>query len=118
MTLLYARQDASLPLLHYRREGMFIMSIIMVNVIPPDHVDDVPVVEPNQHDDVPIIPEPVLVDEDDDLEEEEFKEEEEPQEKEDMDIDDEENDNEPELTFPYEEADPLNPPPPASDCKA
>ncbi|GJU97437.1 hypothetical protein Tco_1326708 [Tanacetum coccineum] len=30
--------------------------IIMVNVIPPDHVDDVPVVEPNQHDDVPIVP--------------------------------------------------------------
>ncbi|GKF18586.1 hypothetical protein Tco_0063504, partial [Tanacetum coccineum] len=27
----------------------------MVNVIPPDHVDDVPVVEPNQHDDVPIV---------------------------------------------------------------
>ncbi|GJW94946.1 putative reverse transcriptase domain-containing protein [Tanacetum coccineum] len=32
--------------------------IIMVNVIPPDHVDDVPVVELNQHDDVPIVPEP------------------------------------------------------------
>ncbi|GKA84903.1 hypothetical protein Tco_0806557 [Tanacetum coccineum] len=29
--------------------------IIMVNVIPPDHVDDVPVVEPNQHDDVPVV---------------------------------------------------------------
>nr|GEW75776.1 hypothetical protein [Tanacetum cinerariifolium] len=27
--------------------------IIMVNVIPPDHVDEVPVVERNQHDDVP-----------------------------------------------------------------
>ncbi|GJZ69281.1 putative reverse transcriptase domain-containing protein [Tanacetum coccineum] len=34
--------------------------IIMVNVIPPDHVDDVPVVEPNQHDDVPVVPEPVF----------------------------------------------------------
>ncbi|GJS66005.1 putative reverse transcriptase domain-containing protein [Tanacetum coccineum] len=34
-----------------------------------------------------------------------------------MDIDDEEDDNEPELTFPYEEADPLNPPQPASDSK-
>nr|GEV28804.1 hypothetical protein [Tanacetum cinerariifolium] len=45
--------------------------IIMVNVIPPDHVDDVPVVEPNQHDDVPIVPEPVLVDEDEDPKEEE-----------------------------------------------
>nr|GEU96112.1 putative reverse transcriptase domain-containing protein [Tanacetum cinerariifolium] len=36
--------------------------IIMVNVIPPDHVDDVPIVEPNQHDDVPIVLEPILVD--------------------------------------------------------
>nr|GEW75373.1 putative reverse transcriptase domain-containing protein [Tanacetum cinerariifolium] len=34
----------------------------MVNVIPPDHVDDVPIVEPNQHDDVPIVLEPILVD--------------------------------------------------------
>ncbi|GJS45270.1 hypothetical protein Tco_0595391 [Tanacetum coccineum] len=83
--------------------------IIMANVIPPDHVDDLPVVEPNQPDVVPVIPEPVLVDEDEDPKEEEFKEEEEPQEEEDMDIDDEEDENEPELTFPYEEADPLNP---------
>ncbi|GKB46241.1 hypothetical protein Tco_0896994 [Tanacetum coccineum] len=52
--------------------------IIMVNVIPPDHVDDVPVVEPNQHNDVPIVPEPVLEDEDDDLEEEEYEEKEDP----------------------------------------
>ncbi|GJS97501.1 hypothetical protein Tco_0804469 [Tanacetum coccineum] len=49
--------------------------IIMVNVIPPDHVDDVPVVEPNQHDDVPDVPDPVLVDEGEDPEEEEFEEE-------------------------------------------
>ncbi|GJX91911.1 hypothetical protein Tco_0345237 [Tanacetum coccineum] len=55
--------------------------IITVNVIPPDHVDDVPVVEPNQHDDVPVVPEPVLVDEDEDPEEDEFEEEEDPQEK-------------------------------------
>ncbi|GKA41651.1 hypothetical protein Tco_0734311 [Tanacetum coccineum] len=55
---------------------------------------------------------------DEDPEEEEFKEEEEPQEEEDdMDIDDEEDENEPELMFPYEEADPLNPPPPASDLE-
>nr|GFA88204.1 hypothetical protein [Tanacetum cinerariifolium] len=40
--------------------------IIMVKVIPLDHVDNVTVVEPNQHDDVPVIPEPVLVDEDED----------------------------------------------------
>ncbi|GKA07373.1 hypothetical protein Tco_0686597, partial [Tanacetum coccineum] len=46
--------------------------IIMVNVIPPHHVDDVPVIEPNQHDDVPIVPGPVLEDEDEDPEEEEF----------------------------------------------
>ncbi|GJV85959.1 hypothetical protein Tco_1525857 [Tanacetum coccineum] len=50
--------------------------IIMVNVIPPDHVDDLPIVEPNQHDNVPVVPEPVLGDEDEDPEEE-------PQEKED-----------------------------------
>nr|GEV85159.1 reverse transcriptase domain-containing protein [Tanacetum cinerariifolium] len=55
----------------------------MVNVIPPDHVDDVPVVEPNQHDDVSVVLEPVLVDEDEDPKEEEFKEEEEPQEEDD-----------------------------------
>ncbi|GKC15382.1 hypothetical protein Tco_1012164 [Tanacetum coccineum] len=48
----------------------------MVNVIPPDHVDDLPIVEPNQHDNVPVVPEPVLGDEDEDPEEE-------PQEKED-----------------------------------
>nr|GEV89667.1 hypothetical protein [Tanacetum cinerariifolium] len=55
----------------------------MVNVIPPDHVDDVPVVEPNQHDDVHVVPEAVLVDEDEDPKEEEFEEEEQPQEEED-----------------------------------
>ncbi|GKA45599.1 hypothetical protein Tco_0738395 [Tanacetum coccineum] len=49
-------------------------NIIMVNVITPDHVDDVPVVEPNQHDDVPVVPEPILVDEDEDPKEEEFEE--------------------------------------------
>ncbi|GJR40052.1 hypothetical protein Tco_1215736 [Tanacetum coccineum] len=54
--------------------------IIMENVIPPNHVDDLLIVEPNQPDDVPVIPEPVLVDDDEDPEEEKFKEEEEPQE--------------------------------------
>nr|GFA61406.1 hypothetical protein [Tanacetum cinerariifolium] len=34
-----------------------------------------------------------------------------------MDIDDKEDENEPELTSPYEEADPLNPPPPAFDSE-
>ncbi|GJW25687.1 hypothetical protein Tco_0039498 [Tanacetum coccineum] len=93
--------------------------IIMVNIIPPDHVDDVPVVEPNQHNDVPVVPEPVLLDEDEDPEEEdEFKEEEDPQEEEDdMEVDIEEDDNEPELTYPYEEVDPLNPPSPASESE-
>ncbi|GJY27745.1 hypothetical protein Tco_0403512 [Tanacetum coccineum] len=83
--------------------------------MPPDHVDDLPVVEPNQHDDVLAIPEPVLVDEDEDPKEEEFEEEEEPQEEEDgMEVDIEEDVNEPKLKYPYEEVDPLNPPPAAS----
>ncbi|GJX77409.1 hypothetical protein Tco_0324220 [Tanacetum coccineum] len=51
--------------------------LIMENVIPLDHVDDVPVVEPNQPDAIPVILEPVLVDEDEDPEKEEFEEEEE-----------------------------------------
>ncbi|GJX06651.1 putative reverse transcriptase domain-containing protein [Tanacetum coccineum] len=63
-------------------KGMSRLKIIMLNVIPPNHMDDVLVVEPNQHDDVPVVPEPVLEDEDEDPKEEEFKEEEEPQEEE------------------------------------
>ncbi|GJW88996.1 hypothetical protein Tco_0164336 [Tanacetum coccineum] len=55
-------------------------NIIMVNEIPPYHVNDVLVVEPHQHDDVPVVPEPVLGDEDEDPEEDEFEEEEDPQE--------------------------------------
>ncbi|GJU45965.1 hypothetical protein Tco_1203231 [Tanacetum coccineum] len=92
--------------------------IIMVNVIPPDHVDDVPVVEPNQHDDVPVVPKPVLVDKDEDPEEDEFNEEEDPQEEDDdMEVAIEEDENEPELTYPYKEVDPLNPPPSASESE-
>ncbi|GJU27286.1 putative reverse transcriptase domain-containing protein [Tanacetum coccineum] len=68
----------------------------MVNEIPPDHVDDVPVVETNQHDDVLVVPEPIIEDEDEDPKEDEFEEEEDPQEEED-DM----------------EVDHLNPPPPA-----
>ncbi|GJX94440.1 putative reverse transcriptase domain-containing protein [Tanacetum coccineum] len=67
-------------------EGNDGVEIIMANVIPPDHVDDLPVVEPNQPDVVPVIPEPVLVDEDEDPKEEEFEEEEEPQEEEDISL--------------------------------
>ncbi|GJS40375.1 hypothetical protein Tco_0565418 [Tanacetum coccineum] len=90
----------------------------MANLIPPDHVDDLHVVEPNQPDDVPATPELVLVDEDEDPEEEEFEEEEEPQEEEDdMEVDIKEDENEPELTFSYEEADPLNLSPLASDSE-
>ncbi|GJU09817.1 hypothetical protein Tco_1132213 [Tanacetum coccineum] len=90
----------------------------MANEIPPDHVDDLPVVEPNQPDVVPVIPEPVLVDEDEDPKEEEFEEEEEPQEEDDMGLDiGEEDENKPELTFPYEEKDPFKPWPPASDSQ-
>ncbi|GKB87587.1 putative reverse transcriptase domain-containing protein, partial [Tanacetum coccineum] len=92
--------------------------IIMVNVIPADHDHDVPVVEPNQHVDAPVVLEPVLKDEDEDPKEDEFEEEEDPQEDEDdMEIDIEEDENEPELTYPYEEVDPLNPPPPASESE-
>ncbi|GKB19498.1 hypothetical protein Tco_0853421, partial [Tanacetum coccineum] len=83
--------------------------IIIVNEIPPDHVDDIPGVEANQHDDAP---EPVLVDEDEDPKEDEFEEEEDPQEEEDdMEVDIEEDENDPELTYPYKEMDPLNPSP-------
>ncbi|GJV88253.1 putative reverse transcriptase domain-containing protein [Tanacetum coccineum] len=59
----------------------------------------------------------LVVDEDEDPEEEEFKEEEEPQEEDDMEVDIEEDKNELDLAYPYEEVDPLNPPPPASDSK-
>nr|GEU62750.1 hypothetical protein [Tanacetum cinerariifolium] len=90
----------------------------MVNVFPPDHVDDLP-------DLAPAIPEPALVDENEGPKEgeKEFKEkeefeEEEPQEEEDMEVDIGEEENELELMFPYEEADPLNPSPPASDSES
>ncbi|GJU95056.1 putative reverse transcriptase domain-containing protein [Tanacetum coccineum] len=84
----------------------------MVNIIPPNHVDDVPVVELNQHDDVLVDPEPIIEDEDKDPEEDEFEEEEHPQnEEDDMEVDIEEDKNELELTYPYEEVDPLNPSP-------
>ncbi|GKD64457.1 hypothetical protein Tco_1306565, partial [Tanacetum coccineum] len=77
----------------------------------------VPVVEPNQHD-VPVVLEPVLEDEDEDPEEDEFKEEEDPQKDEDdIEIDIKEDENDLELTYPYEEVDPLNPPPPASESE-
>ncbi|GKB80654.1 hypothetical protein Tco_0947549 [Tanacetum coccineum] len=92
--------------------------IIMVNVIPPDHVDDVPVVEPNQHDDVLVVPKPVLVNKDEDPKEDEFEEEEDPQEEEDdMEVDIKEDENEPKLTYPYKEVDPLNPSPPTSESE-
>nr|GEY25743.1 hypothetical protein [Tanacetum cinerariifolium] len=81
-----------------------------VNIIPLDHVDDVPVVEPNQHGDVLVVPDHVLVNEDEDLKKEEFEEEEEPQEEEDdMEVDIEEDNNDPDLTYPYEKVDPLKP---------
>nr|GEV71532.1 putative reverse transcriptase domain-containing protein [Tanacetum cinerariifolium] len=84
----------------------------MVNVIPPNHVDDVPIVEPDQHNDVPVIPQPILVDEDEDPKEDEFEEEED-----DMEVDIKENENEPGLTYPYKEMDLLNPLPPASESE-
>ncbi|GJR82191.1 putative reverse transcriptase domain-containing protein [Tanacetum coccineum] len=110
--------DLDLLLKVTKDEGNDGVEIIMVNIIPPDHVDDVLIVEPNQHDDVPVDPEPILMDEDEDLEEDEFEEEEDPQEEEDdMEVDIEEYENEPELTYPYEEVDPLNPLPPAFESK-
>nr|GEW96073.1 hypothetical protein [Tanacetum cinerariifolium] len=84
----------------------------MVNVIPTDHVDDVPIVEPNQHDDVHVVLKPILMDEDEDPEEEEFVEEEN-----DIEVDIKEDENDPELTYPYEEVDPLNPSPTAYDSE-
>ncbi|GJZ25381.1 hypothetical protein Tco_0569634 [Tanacetum coccineum] len=91
--------------------------IITTNGIPPNHVDDLP-------DPALAIPEPALVDENEEPEEEEeFKdeeefEEEEPQEEEDdMEVDIEEEENKPELIFPYVEADHLNPLPPTSDSE-
>nr|GEX26661.1 hypothetical protein [Tanacetum cinerariifolium] len=82
----------------------------MVNVIPPDYVDEVPVVEPNQHDDVLVVSEPIFVDEDKDPEDKKFEEEEDPQEEEDgMEIKIEEDVNVPKMTYPFEEMDPLNP---------
>ncbi|GKE13132.1 hypothetical protein Tco_1416683 [Tanacetum coccineum] len=98
----------------------------MVNVFPLDHVDDLLEVEPNQLDPTLAIPEPDLVDENEDPEEEEeeFKEEEEfeeeelKEEEEDMEVDIGEEENEPELTFLCEEANPLNPPPPTFDSES
>ncbi|GJZ59752.1 putative reverse transcriptase domain-containing protein, partial [Tanacetum coccineum] len=54
-----------------------------------------------------------------DKEEEFEEEEEEPREEEDddMEVDIEEDENDPELTYPYEEVDPLNPLPPASESQ-
>ncbi|GKA42532.1 hypothetical protein Tco_0735192 [Tanacetum coccineum] len=90
----------------------------MVNLIPPDHVDDVPIVEPNQHDDILVVPEPVLVDEDEDPKKDKFEEEEDPQEEEDdMEVNIEEYENELGLTYPYKEVDLLNPPPPAFESE-
>nr|GEX42950.1 hypothetical protein [Tanacetum cinerariifolium] len=90
----------------------------MVNVIPPNYVDDVHVFEPNQHNDVPVVPEPVLKNEVEDPKEEEFDEEKEPQkEEDDMEVDIEEDENEPELTCPYEEVEPLKPSLPTSESE-
>ncbi|GJQ96492.1 hypothetical protein Tco_0007631 [Tanacetum coccineum] len=60
----------------FARAGCYdLLHIIMVNVFPPNHVDDLPEVEPNQPDLAPAIPEHALVDENEEpKEEEEFKE--------------------------------------------
>ncbi|GKE04774.1 hypothetical protein Tco_1396792, partial [Tanacetum coccineum] len=53
----------------------------------------------------------LLLDEDEDPKEDEFEEED------DMEVDIKEDENEPELTYPYEEVDPFNPSPPASELE-
>ncbi|GJV57224.1 putative reverse transcriptase domain-containing protein [Tanacetum coccineum] len=82
-------------LLHARRYSslpLVTCKISHVNEIPLDYVDDVP--------------------------KDEFEEEEDPQEEEDdMEVDIEEDENEPELTYPYEKVDPLNPPPPTFESE-
>nr|GEV26915.1 reverse transcriptase domain-containing protein [Tanacetum cinerariifolium] len=88
--LLHACQDSSLPLVTYRKKSVPIR----------------------------IRSDTLLMDEDEDPKEKEFKEEEEPQEEEyDMEVYIEEDENKPELTYLYEEIDPLNPPPPASESQ-
>nr|GEW05835.1 putative reverse transcriptase domain-containing protein [Tanacetum cinerariifolium] len=72
----------------------------------------------NQHDDVPVVLAPVLMDEDKDPKEDKFEEEKDPQEEEDdMEVDIKKDGNEPELTYLYEEVDPLNPSPPVSESE-
>nr|GEY45653.1 hypothetical protein [Tanacetum cinerariifolium] len=59
----------------------------------------------------------LLMDEDEDPKEDGFEEEDPQEEEDDMEVDIEEDENEPELTYPYEEMDPLNPPLSASESK-
>ncbi|GJU05571.1 putative reverse transcriptase domain-containing protein [Tanacetum coccineum] len=94
----------------------------MANPLPPDHIVDLPEVEPAQPELAPEVPEltPLVPDyEIEDLEEdpeEDPAEEEEMEERMDMDLDDEIE--EAEVISPYEDVDPLNPPPPGSDSKS
>ncbi|GJT35868.1 putative reverse transcriptase domain-containing protein [Tanacetum coccineum] len=89
----------------------------MANEIPLNVVENLPEVEPIEPDHAPLILEPILVNEDVEPEDEEEFEEDEPQEEEDMDVDIKEDEKETELTFPYEEMDHLNPPPPILDSE-
>ncbi|GJR47628.1 hypothetical protein Tco_1315731 [Tanacetum coccineum] len=57
------------------------------------------------------------MDKDEDPKKEEFEEEEEPQKEDDMEVDIEEDENKPEMTYLYEQVDPLNPSPPASESE-
>ncbi|GJU34789.1 hypothetical protein Tco_1183143 [Tanacetum coccineum] len=95
-------------------------AVIMMDQIQPagDNAVTEPTYDANavSEDDVSVIPDPVLVDEDEDPEEDEFEEEEDPQEEE-YEVDIEEDENEPELTYPYEVVDPLNHLPPASESR-
>ncbi|GJV13277.1 hypothetical protein Tco_1354818 [Tanacetum coccineum] len=73
----------------------------MAHPLPPNHVDDLPEFEPAQPED---------------SKEEEFEEDEEEMEA-NMDMDNDEAMDGPEIIHPYEEVDPLNPPPPGSDSE-
>nr|GEU63057.1 hypothetical protein [Tanacetum cinerariifolium] len=118
LTYMFEKPDVQAQVWKNQRTVYGLAKIIMVNIIPPDHVDEVPFVKPNQHDDVPVVPEPILVDEDEVSEEDEFEKEEDPQEEEDdMEINIEEDENESKLTYPYEEVDPFNPLSPAFESE-
>ncbi|GJR91197.1 hypothetical protein Tco_0215208 [Tanacetum coccineum] len=83
----------------------------MAHPLSPDHVANILELAPAVPELALLVPYHEIEDPEEDLAEENEEMEEE------MDVDDDDEMNEPELIFPYEEADPLNPPPPGSDSK-